>query len=251
MSGPVEPATLAEATAEIDRLRRALRMNGDDPDVVVISYGRENAAVELVTDLLGIVPPAEWRTLALSALDRELLGDDEFWAALQRRRRRIAGRAIRPGDLPSLSTRVAVAHQLLVADMAYKVRPDAMEPADAVRTVSGRVRHYEYTDARRIAYRRSEGRCEAAGLHHRECPGTVDGARSPDTFITHHIYPRERAKQDGMLDDPLLDHPGNLLVVWNGHTGLGAGGCHRRIHTERALAHELGYLQRDLDHVVP
>ena len=225
--------------------------DGDSPATIVVTYGRCHAAMEMVDDLFAVVPVAEWRPLALRMLDRELLADDEFWAAVQRRRRRIAGRPIRPSDLPSYSTRLTAGHLLLAAchgrDFAHTDDP----LADEHRHVSGRVRVYTYDEARRVAYRRSEGLCEADGLHHRNCPGSIDAATSPDTFRTHHLYPRERAKRDGLLDDPLLDHPGNLLVVWNGHTGQGAGGCHGRIHTERELAHELGYLQRSLSHVVP
>lgn len=223
--------------------------DGDSPDVIVITYGRCNAALELVADLLAVVPPAEWQTLARRMLDRELLVDDEnFWAPLQRRRRRNLGKPIDPADIPSGSTKLTAGHLLLAAWLGYQHQETDDPPVDDLYHESGRLRVYEYDEARRIAHQRSGGMCEADELHHRNCPR--DDRANPEQFVTHHIYPRERAKRDGLEGDPIVDHPANLLVVWNGY-GSGAGGCHWRIHTERRLATELGYLARDLSHVVP
>lgn len=222
--------------------------NGDSADTIVVTYGRCHAALELVQDLMQVIPADEWGELARRMLDRDLLADDEWWGALHRRRRRTAGRPIDAHDIPSASTKLTAGHLLLAAHLGrtHETAPDPV--VSATHHESGRIRVYEYGEARRIAYARSDGRCEADGLHHKNCPG--DDAITPAEFVTHHIYPRERARRDGMIDDPLLDHPANLLVVWNGLTRKGAGGCHGRIHSERRLATELGYLRRDLSHVV-
>mgnify|MGYP000536592921 CR=1 FL=1 len=224
--------------------------NGDSPDTIVITYGRCNAAMEMVQDLMAVVPPAEWHTQARQMMDRDLLADDEWWGALQRRRRRIAGRALKPSDLPSYATRMTAGHLLLAAHYGRDLMPTTDDPCtDGLTHDSGRVKVWDYQEARAVAWDRSGGFCEVEGLHHRDCPG--DLASLQDQAVTHHIYPREVAKREGLRDDPLLDHPGNLLVVWNGLTSLGAGGCHRRIHTERGLARDLGHLARSLAHVAP
>lgn len=224
--------------------------DGDSPDTIVITYGRCNAALEMVQDLLDVIPSAEWHSLARQMLDRDLLSDDEWWGALQRRRRRIVGRALKPSDLPSYSTRMTAGHLLLAAWLGDQHTFDSM--TDPVVCdyyhASGRARKYEYAEAASIAWSRSGGYCEAEGLHHRHCPGDLQPVEHE--AVTHHIYPRETAKREGLTGDPLIDHPGNLLVVWNGH-GSGAGGCHGRIHTERALARDLGHLARSLNHVAP
>lgn len=75
-------------------------------------------------------------------------------------------------------------------------------------------------------------KCEAVKLHHADCPGTAT-ALTIKQFCTHHVQPRE---QDGS------DDYDNLLFVWNGPTGLGADGCHGRIHKDRADAKTFGYL---------
>ena len=85
-------------------------------------------------------------------------------------------------------------------------------------------------------------RCQAKGLHHRDCPGEIHPA-TVNTFSVHHRYPKERAKRDGFTGD--IDAQHNLLAVWNGTTGLGAGGCHGRIHSERRKAKDLGLLLDD------
>lgn len=223
--------------------------DGDDPATIVITYGRCNAAMEMVADLMDVIPPGEWRTLSRQMMDRDLLSDDEWWAALQRRRRRIAGRALNPSDMPSYSTRITAGHHLHAAWLGSIHQPADDPAVDSHHHVSGRVRVYDYREARAIAWERSDGICEAEGLHHRNCPR--DLVNHQDQTVTHHIYPREAAKREGLTDDPHLDHPSNLLVVWNGSTSLGAGGCHGRIHTERGLARDLGLLSRSLAHVAP
>jgi hypothetical protein len=90
-----------------------------------------------------------------------------------------------------------------------------------------------YADARAVVWRRAGGRCEAEGLHHADCPGWSQGREWQ--FVTHHVLPRS-------ANGP--DEPANLLLVWNGLTGLGAGGCHGRIHAEARRAVDLGLLAR-------
>ncbi len=224
--------------------------DGDTPATIVVTYGRCNAAMEMVQDLMAVIPVAEWHTLARQMMDRDLLSDDEWWAAVQRRRRRIAGRALKPSDLPSYSTRMTAGHLLLMAHLGADYDPTDDDPVvNGHHHASGRVRVYEYAEARQIAWDRSGAMCEAEGLHHKNCP--LDLSQHETTTVTHHIYPREVAKREGLADDPHVDHPGNLLVVWNGTTSLGAGGCHGRIHTERGLARDLGHLARSLAHVAP
>ena len=220
---------------------------GDTPGRIVETYGRCDAATQMVRDLMQILPPSEWQTWARQMMDRDLLADDEWWAALQRRRRRFAGRPVRPSDMPSYSTRMTAGSHLMMAHYGRAHEPETDPVADDLHHASGRFRAWDYREAQAVAYQRSGGLCEADGIHHRNCPG--DSALHLDQFVTHHIYPREVAKRDGMADDPLVDHPGNLLHLWNGHTRKGAGGCHGRIHTERGLARDLGYLARDLSHV--
>ena len=58
-------------------------------------------------------------------------------------------------------------------------------------------------------------------------------------FVPHHRCPRELGGSDAYT---------NLMTVWNGPTGLGAGGCHKEIHTDRRLARRLGHL---LEHEEP
>ena len=72
-----------------------------------------------------------------------------------------------------------------------------------------------YQEQRQIAFERSGGVCEAEGLHHPDCPGVAN--------ITHHVRPRPEGP----------DHADNLITLWNGHTSLGAGGCHQLVHSER------------------
>lgn len=72
-----------------------------------------------------------------------------------------------------------------------------------------------YQEQRRIAFERSGGRCEAEGLHHKDCTGFAN--------ITHHVKPRPEGP----------DHNSNLITLYNGETPLGAGGCHQLVHQER------------------
>lgn len=84
---------------------------------------------------------------------------------------------------------------------------------------------------RRIAHDQAGGRCQADGLHHLDCPQHVDNG---GVFVAHHIWPTSM----GGTDDPT-----NLLWVWNGLTGLGAGGCHGKSHTFSSVARSLGLLR--------
>lgn len=227
-----------------------LETDGNHPDLIVVTYGRCNAGLDLAQDLMAIHPPSEWRPLALQMLDRDQLAEDRWWAALQRRRRRNQDKPLSAQDLPSYATRITAAHALMAAHLGRAHQPDPhhglMDPAPP----AGEDQRWEYPDAQRVAFLRAAGRCEAEGHHHKRCPQDFD-PESPDVFqfVTHHIYPRERAKRNGHPDHPLLHHPANLLVVWNGYTRKGAGGCHGRIHSERTRAHELGFLAKDLSHV--
>ena len=81
------------------------------------------------------------------------------------------------------------------------------------------------------------GRCEAHELHHPDCPtrtGTDTGV-----FVLHHVI---RRKDKAHPDYSHRDAVENLRFVWNGPTGLGAGGCHGRIHSNQRQARTLGLL---------
>lgn len=93
-----------------------------------------------------------------------------------------------------------------------------------------------YDDARADRWRLCGGWCEADGLHHADCPGalfTPTDYSGPMTLVagavTHHVLPRAKGGRD---------HVDNLRWVWNGHTGLGQGGCHGRIHAEQRDVHD-------------
>ena len=81
-------------------------------------------------------------------------------------------------------------------------------------------------------------KCEAEGLHHPDCPGQ----RGPDTgaWVIHHVYRRGHTP-------PGVDRNAvsNLRYVWNGATGMGAGGCHKTLHDNPTRAAELGLLHVD------
>lgn len=205
--------------------------DGDHPDVIAVTYARSNAAAEIVEDLCRLIPREEWAGLAIAMLDRDQLADDVWWAALGRRRRRAAGRPS-DGDLPSYATRVTAGHMLAVASAATRAGVRPIERVELDPWVDG------YQAARRAAFLACGGVCQAEGLHHPACPGAVTG---PGSFVAHHVYPRELAKRE-RIPAEVVDHPTNLIVVWNGHTGLGAGGCHSRIHSRRTAARRLGLL---------
>lgn len=205
--------------------------DGDHPDTIAVTYARANAAAELVEDLCALIPRHEWAGLSVAMLDRDLLADDEWWNALQRRRRRTSGRPS-DGPLPSYSTRVTAGHMLAVSAAALRSSARPVERLTVEPWPDG------YPAARRAAFIASGGACQAEGLHHPDCPGEVTG---PGSFVTHHVYPRELGKRE-QIPAGLVDHPANLIVVWNGHTGLGAGGCHARIHARRTAARRLGLL---------
>lgn len=90
------------------------------------------------------------------------------------------------------------------------------------------------------------GRCQAAGLHHRDCPGhQLRGHRLTDgtlgAFSAHHVIPK--GTQFGGTDDQ-----DNLLWVWNGASRLGRGGCHGMIHDLFSkTARVLGLLRNGAD----
>lgn len=87
------------------------------------------------------------------------------------------------------------------------------------------------------------GHCEAAGMHHPDCPGVMTDVNYTQWAI-HHRYPRAAAKRERVTEG--VDDPSNLMLVWNGPTGLGAGGCHGRIESYRRDAFQLGYLLKEL-----
>lgn len=217
-------------------------VDGDHPDVVAVTYNRDNAALELVEDLTRIVPPAEWGALSLRMLDRDLILNEEWWHGLQRRRFRSLGRPC-PSQNPSLATRVTAGHMLAAAVLGANWRP----PGSFEVTASlDPLAPWDYQEARRYAWERAGGQCQADGLHHRNCPGAAAGNPFVEAqFITHHVYTRADAKRD-KVPRSVVDNPANLIVVWNGLTNLGAGGCHGRIHTERTAARRLGLLARRL-----
>lgn len=80
-------------------------------------------------------------------------------------------------------------------------------------------------------------RCEANGLHHPDCPGVFDGY-SHRNFVLHHIWRR----QDPVPHNVHRDDVAWLRIVWNGPTGMGAAGCHGRIHRNQPEARRLGLL---------
>lgn len=224
--------------------------DGDHPDNIVVTYNRDNAALELVEDLTRMLPPAELGPLSVRMLNRDILADDEFWGALHRRRYRHLGRPC-PTDLPSYCTRVSAGHQLAAVVLGMALAPAAPSPELQPSGTHTALDPWDIGKAGPHVWRRSDGTCEAHGLHHEGCPGR---ARTPDdeaNFVVHHVYPKEDAKRDGVPlgQVSVVHHPANLLVVWNGHTRLGAGGCHGRIHRERTSARRLGLLARALPSV--
>ena len=83
----------------------------------------------------------------------------------------------------------------------------------------------------------ARGRCEAHGLHHRDCPGTAETGHG--VFVLHHVIRRRDRHHPDYQHRDDVEH---LRYVWNGSTGLGAGGCHGRIHDDLNIARELGLL---------
>jgi hypothetical protein len=75
---------------------------------------------------------------------------------------------------------------------------------------------------------RAGGRCQADGLHHRDCPRVLDPIRD---WAVHHVRPRSKGGSDELV---------NLIAVWA--PTLGASGCHSRIHQNPKLATGLGLL---------
>lgn len=214
-------------------------VDGDHPDVVTVTYHRSNAALELVEDLTRIVPPEEWGALSLRMLDKDVLLNEVWWGALQRRRFRALGRPA-PKRHPSLATRVHAGHLLAAVVLGRSWVPPGSPTAPAEPLAP-----WDYREAQRVAWERSGGACQADGLHHQHCPGRPSTHDQERQFVTHHVYPREAAKRDKVPRN-VVDNPANLIVVWNGFTGLGAGGCHGRIHRERTAARRLGLLARTL-----
>lgn len=219
--------------------------DGDHPDNIVVTYGRCNAALELVEDLTRIFRPDELASLSLRMLNKDLLADDEWWFALHRRRYRHLGRPC-PTDLPSYCTRVSAGHQLAAVVLGLGLAGDAGAVELQPEGTAPFLEPWDYPLAQRAVWGRSLGVCEAEGLHHPNCPGEAgDDPRQQVQFVTHHIYPREAAKRDRVPVE-IAHNPRNLVLVWNGYTGKGAGGCHGRIHRERTSARRLGLLARKL-----
>ena len=77
--------------------------------------------------------------------------------------------------------------------------------------------------------RNARGRCQADGLHAQGCPGTDRSG----SFVAHRIIP---GRKGGTYE------PSNLIWIFNGSTGLGAGGCHQNVHSNGRLARALGLL---------
>jgi hypothetical protein len=76
---------------------------------------------------------------------------------------------------------------------------------------------------------RAGGRCQADGLHHKDCPGELDPLRD---WSVHHIRPRSKGGDDEFS---------NLITVWC-PGGLGLNGCHGRLHGNPAQAKALRLL---------
>ena len=89
-------------------------------------------------------------------------------------------------------------------------------------------------EARTATRRNARGRCQADGLHVDDCPGSDLDA----SFVAHRVNP---GRQGGTYD------PANMIWVYNGGTGLGAGGCHQNIHSNGRLARVLGLLSEGSD----
>lgn len=226
--------------------------DGDHPDSIRITHNRSNAALELVADLITVIDVDEWPGLAQNMMDYDLLADDEWWYALARRRSRRNQRPVDGSRLPSYSTRMAAGFILRAVLLGHRMALEEIDQAATPVAARGDVDAARWTgtvqEARAVAYRRSGGFCEAEGLHHANCPGS--DAAAVDQFVIHHRYPKELAKRNHITDHGLIDHPTNLLVVWNGYTRKGAGGCHGKIHRERRTAKDLGHLCATLAHLV-
>mgnify|MGYP003438950536 CR=1 FL=1 len=84
-------------------------------------------------------------------------------------------------------------------------------------------------EMRAEVFQRANGRCQAEGLHHPNCPGELP----PFDWSAHHVQPRSKGGQD-KLD--------NLIAVWC-PGGLGLNGCHGRCHGSPTMAKALGLLR--------
>ena len=83
-------------------------------------------------------------------------------------------------------------------------------------------------------------RCEAVD-HHADCPGGIDTqGRTRGQFVLHHTIRRTKDKHSPHYDD--RDNVDYLRIVWNGTTGLGAGGCHQIIHNNPDNARQHGLI---------
>ena len=237
-------AKLEEVTAERDLLLANLvaeDTNGDDPITFHVGYQRATAAMEMVKHIMKSYPAGQWRQHSNNMLNKDLLLDDEWFDALIRLR----DKTQRKTKMPSLTTRAMAAHMLaaaaegfelmfgghdLVADEIDRSHRDENPPDDGwdMRSVSVRV------------WELSGYECEAHGHHDDRCPGKVT-EQNQFQFSVHHRYPREQAKRN-KIPIERIDLPSNCILVWNGQTGLGAGGCHGRIHREQTKARSLGLL---------
>lgn len=94
----------------------------------------------------------------------------------------------------------------------------------------------ESTRLERISIARYK--CEANGLHHKDCPGDMT-AENVDQFCIHHTI---RKSDSHAADHHRRDDVDLVLVVWNGPTGKGLAGCHNEIHSNQPKARDLGYL---------
>lgn len=94
--------------------------------------------------------------------------------------------------------------------------------------------------AERVAY--AGWRCEAVpGLHHPDCPGGYDmQGRNAHQFVLHHTIRRTKDLHSPFYEQ--RDDVQHLRLIWNGTTGLGAGGCHAQIHANPDLARQHGLL---------
>ena len=78
-------------------------------------------------------------------------------------------------------------------------------------------------------------------MHADGCPGGVSYRHNTrGQFVMHHTIRRTKDRHSPHYAD--RDNVEHLRIVWNGSTGLGAGGCHAEIHANPDAARQHGLL---------